>query len=163
VQRKKTNLLKITIATLVLCVGFNSTTSLATTTDPYLVTTAKTSGQWKDTKDQRVTTGKWTDFSNSKGSNSFNLNGKRTLFFAQLHLNCTKRPKYVKIRLARLKPDGTRDTTGTTTWSFNKNTTRDWQGSTWWESKTKHPIVAQFKVVGGNCYSDQRQFKWWQP
>jgi hypothetical protein len=123
------------------------------------VATAKKSGLCKNVKHQKVT-GNWQNFG---GCEPFKLNGDRSLFFAQLHINCTKRPKYVKIRLARLKPNGTKDTTGTNTWSFTKNTTRDWQGSMWWESKTKHPIVAQYKVVGGKCYSDQRQVKWWQP
>jgi hypothetical protein len=131
----------------------------ANSVEPYIVATAKKSGLCKNDNAQKVT-GKWQNFG---GCEPFNLNGERSLFFAQLHINCTKRPKYVKIRLARLKPDGSRDTTGTNTWSFTKNTTRDWQGSMWWESKTKYPIIAQYKVVGGKCYSDQRQFKWWQP
>jgi hypothetical protein len=131
----------------------------ANSVEPYIVSTAKKSGLCKSEKNQKVT-GKWQTFA---GCKPFVLGGDRSLFFAQLHINCTKRPKYVKIRLARLKPDGSRDTTGTNTWSFTKNTTRDWQGSIWWEAKTKHPIVAQYKVVGGKCYSDQRQFKWWQP
>ena len=131
----------------------------ADATEPYVVTTAKKSGLCKVESDQRVT-GKWQTF---KDCDPFVLGGERSLFFAQLHINCTKRPKYVKLRIARLKPDGTKDTTGTTTWSFTKDTTKDWQGSMWWESKTKYPIVAQYKVVGGKCYSDQRQFKWWQP
>jgi hypothetical protein len=131
----------------------------ANSSEPYIVATAKKSGLCKSDKDQQIT-GKWQTFA---GCKPFVLGGDRSLFFAQLHINCTKRPKYVKIRLARLKPDGTRDTTGTNTWSFTKNTTRDWQGSIWWEAKTKHPIIAQYKVVGGKCYSDQRQFKWWQP
>jgi hypothetical protein len=131
----------------------------ANSVEPYIVATAKKSGLCKSEKDQRVT-GKWQTFA---GCEPFALGGDRSLFFAQLHINCTKRPKYVKIRLARLLPNGKRNTTGTTTFSFTKNTTRDWQGSMWWESKTKYPIVAQYKVVGGKCYSDQRQFKWWQP
>jgi hypothetical protein len=133
-------------------------TASANTVEPYLTTNAKNSGLQKSIKNQDVT-GKWQNFG---GVKPFKLNGERSLFFAQLHINCTKRPKYVKIRLARVKP-GRDDTTGTNTWSFNKNTTRDWQGSLWWESNTKHPVMAQFKVVGGECYSDQRQFKWWQP
>jgi hypothetical protein len=128
-------------------------------TEPYVVSTAKKSGLCKIETNQSVT-GKWQTF---KDCDPFVLGGERSLFFAQLHINCTKRPKYVKLRIARIKPDGTKDTTGTTTWSFTKNTTKDWQGSMWWESKTKYPIVAQYKVVGGKCYSDQRQFKWWQP
>jgi hypothetical protein len=127
--------------------------------EPYLVPMAKKSGICKVESDQRVT-GKWQTF---KNCDPFVLGGARSLFFVQLHINCEKRPKYVKLRLARLKPDGTKDTTGTTTFSFTKDTTKDWQGTMWWESKTKYPIVAQYKVVGGKCYSDERQFKWWQP
>jgi hypothetical protein len=130
----------------------------AIASDPYVVQTAKNSGLQKSVKDQKVT-GKWQNFG---GLKPFKLNGERTLFFAQLHLNCSKRPKYVKIRLSRIK-SGKDDTTGTTTWSFTGKTTKDWQGSLWWESKTEYPIVAQYKVVGGKCYSDQRQLKWWQP
>jgi hypothetical protein len=135
------------------------TISSANTAELYVVATAKKSGLCKNENAQKVT-GKWQNFG---GCEPFKLNGDRSLFFAQLHINCTKRPKYVKIRFARLLPNGKRDTTGTTTFSFTKNTTRDWQGTTWWEMKTKHPIVAQYKVVGGKCYSDQRQVKWWQP
>jgi hypothetical protein len=130
----------------------------AVASDPYLVQKSKKSGIQKSLKHQKVT-GKWQNFGSVK---PFKLNGKRTLFFAQLHLNCTKRPKYVKIRLARVK-SGKDDTTGTNTWTFTKNTTKDWQGSLWWESKTKYPIIAQYKVIGGKCYSNQRQLKWWQP
>jgi hypothetical protein len=137
----------------------NTTQVSADAVEPYVVATAKKSGLCKSEVSQSVT-GKWQTFA---GCEPFALGGERSLFFAQLHINCTKRPKYVKIRLARLKPDGTRDTTGTNTWSFTKNTTKDWQGSMWWEAKTKYPIIAQYKVVGGECYSDQRQFKWWQP
>jgi hypothetical protein len=136
-----------------------ATPAQANDVEPYIVATAKKSGLCKVESDQSVT-GKWQTF---KDCDPFVLGGERSLFFAQLHINCTKRPKYVKLRIARLKPDGTKDTTGTTTWSFTKDTTKDWQGSMWWESKTKYPIVAQYKVVGGKCYSDQRQFKWWQP
>jgi hypothetical protein len=127
--------------------------------EPYVVATAKKSGLCKVTSDQKVT-GKWQTF---KNCDPFVLGGERSLFFVQLHINCEKRPKYVKLRLARLLPDGTKDTTGTTTFSFTDETTKDWQGTMWWESKTTYPIVAQYKVVGGKCYSDERQFKWWQP
>ena len=126
--------------------------------EPYIVPMAKKSGLCKVTSDQSVT-GKWQTF---KDCEPFVLGGERSLFFVQLHINCTKRPKYVKLRLARLTPDG-KDTTGTTTFSFTPDTTKDWQGTMWWESKTTYPIVAQYKVVGGKCYSDQRQIKWWQP
>jgi len=127
--------------------------------EPYLVPMAKKSGLCKVESNQSVT-GKWQTF---KNCDPFVLGGERSLFFVQLHINCEKRPKYVKLRLARLKPDGTKDTTGTTTFSFTDETTKDWQGTMWWESKTTYPIVAQYKVVGGKCYSDERQVKWWQP
>ena len=127
--------------------------------EPYIVPMAKKSGLCKVESNQSVT-GKWQTF---KNCNPFVLGGERSLFFVQLHINCEKRPKYVKLRLARLLPDGTKDTTGTTTFSFTDETTKDWQGTMWWESKTTYPIVAQYKVVGGKCYSDERQFKWWQP
>jgi len=127
--------------------------------EPYVVATAKKSGLCKNEANQKVN-GKWQTF---KDCEPFVLGGERSLFFVQLHINCEKRPKYVKLRLARLLPDGKKDTTGTTTFSFTPETTKDWQGTMWWEAKTKHPIVAQYKVVGGKCYSDQRQVKWWQP
>jgi hypothetical protein len=136
-----------------------STQVHAEAVEPYLVPMAKKSGLCKNDNAQKVT-GKWQTFA---GCEPFVLGGDRSLFFVQLHINCTKQPKYVKLRLARLLPNGKRDTTGTTTFSFTKDTTKDWQGTMWWEAKTKHPIVAQYKVVGGKCYSDQRQFKWWQP
>jgi hypothetical protein len=152
---KKTLAIAIVISALI----SSAVTSQAVSVEPYLVAKAKTSGLQKSEKDQDAT-GKWQNFG---GVEPFVLNGKRTLFFAQVHINCTKRPKYIKIRLARLLPDGKKDTTGTNTWAFTDTTTKDWQGSLWWESKTEYPMMAQFKVVGGNCYSDQRQFKWWQP
>jgi hypothetical protein len=152
-------MIRLTLACALALSLITPTPAQADTFVPYLVKNAKKSGYCKTTKDEFIT-GKWQNFG---GCEPFKLNGKRSLFFAQLHINCTVRPKYVKIRLARLRPDGTKDTTGTNTWSFTKNTTKDWQGSLWWESKTKYPMIAQYKVVGGKCYSDQRQFKWWQP
>ncbi len=127
---------------------------------PYVTAKAKVSGLCKNTETQTYKPYKWTTF---QGCEPFDLGGSRSLFFAQLHLTCTKPPKYVKMRFARLLPDGKRDTTGTTTWVLGKGTPKTWQGSTYWEMKTKHPIVAQFKVGGGNCNSPERQFKYWTP
>jgi hypothetical protein len=127
---------------------------------PYVTASAKVSGLCKNTDAQSYKPYKWTTFA---GCEPFNLGGSRSLFFAQLHLTCTKPPKYVKIRFARLLPDGKRDTTGSTTWVLGKGTPKTWQGSTYWEMKTKHPIVAQFKVGGGKCSSPERQFKYWTP
>ena len=127
--------------------------------EPYAVAQAKTSGLCKNTDSQSYKSGKWTTFA---GCEPLTLGGDRSLFFAQLRLVCEKRPKYVKMRLARQTPDGL-NTTGTNTWVMDKNAPLNWSGTMWWESKTKHPIVAQFKVVGGKCVSNERQFKWWQP
>jgi hypothetical protein len=127
--------------------------------EPYAVAQAKTSGLCKNTDQQSYKQGKWTTFA---GCEPLDLGGDRSLFFAQLRLVCEKRPKYVKMRLARQTPDGL-NTTGTNTWVMGKNAPLNWSGTMWWESNTRHPIVAQFKVVGGKCVSNERQLKWWQP
>jgi len=132
---------------------------VAVDAQPYAVATAKTSGLCKKTEPQAYKSGKWTSFA---GCDPFALGGNRSMFFAQLRLVCEKRPKYVKMRLARQTPEGL-NTTGTNTWVMGKNAPLNWSGTMWWESNTKHPIVAQFKVVGGKCVSNERQFKWWQP
>jgi hypothetical protein len=132
----------------------------AETTAPYVVAKSKVSGLCKNTERQNLKPYKWTTF---HGCEPYALGGDRSLFFAQLHLKCSKKPKYVKVRFARLLPNGKRDTTGTNTWVLGKNTPKTWHGSMYWEMKTKYPIVAQFKVGGGNCYSSQRQFKYWTP
>ena len=126
---------------------------------PYAVAAAKKSGLCKNTDSQSYKAGKWTTFA---GCEPFVIGGDRSMFFAQLRLKCTKRPKYVKMRLARQTPEGL-NTTGTNTWVMGKNAPLNWSGTMWWESKTKYPIVAQFKVVGGSCVSQERQFKWWTP
>ncbi len=126
---------------------------------PYAVAAAKKSGLCKNTDPQTYKPKQWTTFA---GCEPFAIGGDRSMFFAQLRLKCTKRPKYVKMRLARQTPSGL-DTTGTNTWVLGKNAPLNWSGTMWWESKTKYPIVAQFKVVGGSCVSQERQFKWWTP
>lgn len=128
------------------------------TGQPYPVT-AKKSGLCKTYADQWAPQQTWVSFN---GCKPFALGGKRSLFFAQLHIRCSKKPRWVKIRLARLTPKGV-DSTGTNTWTLGKNMPDKWQGSIWWESKTKYPIVAQWKYGGGSCTSTQRQLKWWQP
>lgn len=118
----------------------------------------------KDTSTVKLRVGKWTDVP-FDGSNSFTLNGDRTLWGAQLHMRCDKAPKYIKMRFARHLPDGKLDTTGTNTWMTNKKfPNKSWQGSLLWETKSEYPMTVQYKIIGGkNCYSDSRQFKWWQP
>lgn len=145
------------IAGLVLALCGNSSVK-ADTNEPYITLNAKHGHHQKVETNQRVN-GHWQTFA---GIQPYDLGGKRALFFAQLHLTCTKRPRWVKIRLARLT-DGKPDTTGTNTWVLGKNAPESFQGSLWWESKTKHPITAQFKVKGGKCYSPERQLKYWMP
>lgn len=135
------------------------TSSQAQSKDPSMFINGKHSGIHKSTATQRVVPNKWTDF---KGG-GFSLHGPRALFFAQLHLKCSKAPKFVKIRLARHHKNGSLDTTGTNTWVLGNNMPKTWQGTIWWESKTKYPITAQFYVAGGKCSSPERQFKWWKP
>lgn len=125
---------------------------------PY-ITSSKKSGYQKIVRTQMIHEG-WQNFG---GVKPYALGGKRSLFFAQLHLTCTKQPDWVKIRLARIHTDGSLDTTGTNTWTLGPTAPKSWQGSLWWESRTWHPIIAQFKVGGGKCYSPQRQFKYWMP
>lgn len=147
----------------VLLIGsLQSSSARADVIEPYLVQTAKKSGYWKSHVNQSVT-GSWQILRNGSEPYGFELNGKRALFFAQLHLTCSKEPRYVKMQLARVLPTGRLDTTGTTTWTLGAGTTPTWQGSFFWESKTKYPMIVRFKVVGGKCFSPQRQFKWWQP
>lgn len=118
----------------------------------------------KDTSTVGLRIGKWTDVP-FDGSNSFTLNGERTLWAAQLHIRCDKAPKYIKMRFARHLPNGKLDTTGTNTWMTNKKFPyKSWQGSLLWETKSDYPMTVQYKIMGGSgCSSDSRQFKWWQP
>ncbi len=116
----------------------------------------------KDESTVSLRTNKWTDIPFKQG-NAFKLNGERTLWVAQLHMKCKKKPRYVKMRLARKLPNGKLDTTGTTTYVYPKGI-KVWHGTLLWETKSKYPITVQYKIMGGSkCTSSSRQFKWWQP
>lgn len=125
---------------------------------------ARVSGIKKDTTTVQLRVNKWTDVP-FEGSNSFTLNGERTLWGAQLHVRCDKTPTYIKMRFARHLPNGKLDTTGTNTWMFDKVFPyKSWQGTLIWETNSDYPMTVQYKIMHGkNCYSDSRQFKWWQP
>jgi FtsP/CotA-like multicopper oxidase with cupredoxin domain len=131
---------------------------------PSQASKADQSGYKKSESNQALkTNGKWQTLEFS-GSNAWALNGDRTLWSAQAHVYCKKKPKYIKMRLARVKPGGSLDTTGTTTWTLGKNSTTKWQGSFLWATLSKYPMVVQIKVKGGKgCYSPLREFKYWQP
>jgi hypothetical protein len=123
---------------------------------------AGTSKLKKDESTVSLRTNKWTDVP-FKGENSFKLNGKRTLWVSQLQMKCKKKPRYVKMRLARHLPNGKLDTTGTTTYAYPKSV-KVWNGTLLWETKSKYPMSVQYKIMGGSkCTSSSRQFKWWQP
>ena len=114
-----------------------------------------------ETKQTLKTNNKWQTLK-FDGSDAWKLNGDRTLWSAQAHVYCSKKPKYIKMRLVRIKPNGKLDTTGTTTWSAIATT--KWQGSFLWSTRSWYPMVVQIKVRGGkSCYSPNREFKYWQP
>ncbi len=116
----------------------------------------------KDESTVSLRINKWTDVPFSSG-NSFTLNGERTLWVAQLHMQCDKKPRYVKMRLARHLPNGKLDTTGTNTYAYPKGI-KVWNGTLLWETKSNYPMTVQYKIMGGSgCTSSNRQFKWWQP
>ena len=116
----------------------------------------------KDESKVSLRTNQWTDVPFS-GGNFFTLNGERTLWVSQLHIQCDKKPRYVKMRLARNLPNGKLDTTGTNTWAWPKGV-KAWQGTLLWETKSTYPMTVQYKIMGGSgCSSSSRQFKWWQP
>lgn len=116
----------------------------------------------KDTDTVSLRTNKWTDVPFS-GGNSFKLNGERTLWVSQLHVSCKKKPRYVKMRLARHLPSGKLDTTGTTVYTYPKGI-QTLQATLLWETRSIYPMTVQYKIMGGKgCTSSNRQFKWWQP
>jgi len=116
----------------------------------------------KDDSTVTLKIGKWRDVP-FNGNNAFTLNGERTLWVAQLHISCKKAPRYIKMRFARHLPNGKIDSTGTSTWAWPKGV-KVWNGTTVWETNSKHPMTVQYKIMGGKgCSSNSRQFKYWQP
>lgn len=123
---------------------------------------ARVSKLKKDESTVSLRTNKWTDVPFS-GGNSFTLNGERTLWVSQLHVSCNKKPRYVKMRLARHLPNGKLDTTGTAVYAYPKGI-QTLQATLLWETRSKYPMTVQYKIMGGGgCSSSSRQFKWWQP
>lgn len=126
---------------------------------------AKTTNVWKSTSIQEIPRGKWTTLKFGKKS-AMEPFGTRSLYCSQVHLTFGKsKPKWVKIRIARVLPSGKLDTTGTNTWVLGKNSPRKWQGATCWAINPNYPVVAQVKYGGGpkTVKSPLRQFKSWNP
>lgn len=122
--------------------------------------------QWKSTETQLIKGYKWTTLDFNGKSQIKKISRNRALYCTQVGFHFTKstKPKYVKVRFARVLPDGTKDTTGTNTWVLGKNAPLAWHGSTCWSISTKHPVVVQVKVGGSKTYeSHLRQFKAWSP
>lgn len=120
--------------------------------------------QWKSTNSQWIKANKWTTLSFDGKKAITKLDKSRALYCAQVGLKYKKSPKYVKMRFARLLPDGTKDTTATNTWVVGKNSPKTFHGSVCWPISTKHPVVVQVKIGGtGKYQSHLRQFKAWSP
>jgi hypothetical protein len=120
--------------------------------------------QWKTEAPQRVGS-KWTTLVFDEGTAMPARNG-RALYSVQVRIDCTgkAKPKYFKIRLSRMLPDGSRDTTGTNTWVWTKRGPDVFYASYLWQIKADHPVEAQIRIVGGKCKTiTTRQFKQWQP
>lgn len=128
-------------------------------------TIAEESIRYKSTKDQTIKRGKWTTLE-FKGNNALQGNGQRSLFCYQVGIDTKgkKKPKYVKIRLARLK-DGKDDTTATNYYPVPSKPSSELVFSNCWEIETNSAVVVQVRITGGSKYynSDVRQFKMWTP
>lgn len=120
---------------------------------------------WKSQSNQSIPRGKWTTLKFGDKT-AISPKGSRSLYCAQVHLNISgKKPRWVKIRFARLLPNGKLDSTGTNTWTLGKNAPESWQGSVCWPINPDTPVVAQVKYGGGpkSITSPLRQFKAWNP
>lgn len=122
--------------------------------------------RYKSTQNQTIKKGKWVtlDFN---GKSQIKGNGNRSLFCYQvgLNMNGKKKPKYVKVRLARVKDNGKLDTTATNYYPITGKPSSMFVGSGCWAINTNSPVVLQVRVTGGSgtYKSDIRQFKMWTP
>ena len=121
--------------------------------------------RYKTEKNQTIKKGKWTTI-NFNGKTRIQGNGKRSLFCYQVVLNTKgkKKPKYVKVRMTRVKP-GKDDSTATNTYFFTSKPGSKFVASQCWNIVTKHPVVLQVRISGGSksYTTDITQFKMWTP
>jgi hypothetical protein len=126
---------------------------------------ASDSIRYKTEKNQTIKKGKWTTI-NFNGKTAIQGNGKRSLFCYQVVLNTKgkKKPKYVKVRMTRVKP-GKNDSTATNTYFFTSKPGSKFVASQCWNIVTNHPVVLQVRISGGsaNYQTDITQFKMWTP
>lgn len=127
-------------------------------------TIAEESIRYKSTKHQTIKRGKWTTLE-FKGDNAIRGNGQRSLFCYQVGVDTKgkKKPKYVKVRLARLKSP--LDTTATNYYPVPSKPASELVFSNCWEIETNSPVIVQIRITGGSkkYTSDIRQFKMWTP
>ena len=121
--------------------------------------------RYKTEKNQTIKRGKWTTV-NFNGKTEIQGNGKRSLFCYQVVLDTKgkKKPKYVKVRMTRVKP-GKDDNTATNTYFFTEKPGSKFVASQCWNIVTKHPVVLQVRISGGSktYKTDISQFKMWTP
>jgi hypothetical protein len=121
--------------------------------------------RYKSTQNQTIKNGKWVTLE-FNGKTSIKGNGGRSLFCYQVGINTKgkKKPKYVKVRLARVK-SGKDDTTATNTYFFTGKPGSEFVASQCWTIYTNSPVVVQVRITGGSksYKSDVRQFKMWTP
>lgn len=121
--------------------------------------------EWKTESAQSIPNNKWVTLQFPEGS-AMPIKSGRALYSVQVRIDCQgkAKPRYVKIRLSRIKPDGKRDTTATNTWVWTKRGPSVFYASHLWQINARHPVEAQIKIVGGACHVvTTRQFKQWQP
>jgi hypothetical protein len=126
---------------------------------------ASDSIRYKTEKNQTIKKGKWTTI-NFNGKTAIQGNGKRSIFCYQVVINTKgkKKPKYVKVRMTRVKP-GKDDSTATNTYFFTSKPGSKFVASQCWNIVTKHPVVLQVRISGGSktYQTDITQFKMWTP
>lgn len=124
------------------------------------------SKRFKDTSVQKIKANKWQTLKFNGEGKTIKGNGNRSLWCIQTNVIMNgKNPDYIKLRFVRHLPDGTKDTTGTSTFVIGDNNMNVFYESTCWEFNSKYPVSAQIKVMGNKkyYYSDMRQFKMWTP
>jgi len=119
----------------------------------------------KATHSQTIKRDRWVtlDF---KGNDYIKGNGNRSLFCYQsaLKMKGKKKPKYVKLRLARTNSKGF-NSTATNTYFVSKKPKSTLVFSNCWVIETGSKVVVQIRVTGGSksYTSDMRQLKMWTP
>lgn len=114
---------------------------------------------------QTIKSDRWVTL-NFKGHDYIKGNGNRSLFCYQAAVKTSgkKKPKFIKIRLVRLKSNGL-NSTATNTYPVTGKPNKIWVNSGCWTIETNSPVIVQIRVTGGSksYVSNMRQFKMWTP